>query len=182
MGSERLAKLPRRLFVWYSEHSESFLLSFSWKLRLFNRVIHTQPELNLWLPHLAEESSVAVDTEADSLHAYPEKLCLIQISLRESDVLIDPLAGMDLQPLLALLQGKELILHGADYDLRLLFRTFQFVPNLVFDTMWAARLLGYPEFGLRDLVRHHLGVALEKGPQKMNWARRPLPERMANYA
>jgi ribonuclease D len=63
-----------------------------------------------------------------------------------------------------------------------LYRTYQFVPGAVFDTMWAARLLGHREFSLRDLVQQHLGVTLEKGPQKMNWALRPLPERMATYA
>jgi ribonuclease D len=145
-------------------------------------VIDTQDELTALLPLVQRSPRVALDTEADSLHAYPEKLCLVQLSLADGDFLIDPLAGLDFRPLLDLLRNKELILHGADYDLRLLLRTFQFVPTRIFDTMWAARLLGQREFGLGDLVRQHLNVALEKGPQKMNWALRPLPERMATYA
>jgi ribonuclease D len=145
-------------------------------------VIETQEQLAALLPRIEAAPWIALDTEADSLHAYPEKLCLVQISLPESDDLIDPLAGCDLKPLWDALRQKELLLHGADYDLRLLFRTFQFVPRAVFDTMWAARLLGYQEFSLSNLVDKHLGLALEKGPQKMNWAVRPLPERMAIYA
>lgn len=145
-------------------------------------VIQTQPALAALLPKVQRNDWIAIDTEADSLHAYPEKLCLIQLSLPEADILVDPLADLNLRPLFEALHSKELILHGADYDLRLLHRTFAFVPTAIFDTMWAARLLGYREFGLRFLVQKHLAVGLEKGPQKMNWALRPLPERMATYA
>src|SRR5438105_10556585 len=125
---------------------------------------------------------VAVDTEADSLHAYPEKVCLIQISTASGDELIDPLAQVDLDPLLDALSGHELIMHGADYDLRLLEKHHRFVPSSIFDTMLAARLLGLSQFSLSRLVEHFLGVKLEKGAQKANWALRPLTERMERYA
>src|SRR5262249_32737581 len=75
-----------------------------------------------------------------------------------------------------------LIMHGADYDLRLLRRHHEFVPAAVFDTMLAARLLGLSQFSLSHLVERYLGVKLEKGPQKANWAVRPLTDRMAQYA
>src|SRR5205814_7701354 len=77
---------------------------------------------------------------------------------------------------------NELIFHGEDKDLRLLRRAFGFVPDQIFDTMLAARLLGYKEFSLISLVGAKLGVSLEKGPQKMDWARRPLTDRMERYA
>lgn len=125
---------------------------------------------------------IALDTEADSLHAYPEKLCLLQISLPGRDELLDPLAGLDFSPLLQELRRRELVLHGSDYDLRLLYRTFRFAPHAVFDTMIAARLLGHMEFGLTHLVKKFLGIELEKGPQKMDWAKRPLTSRMEAYA
>lgn len=123
-----------------------------------------------------------MDTEADSLHAYPEKVCLIQISTAAGDRLIDPLASIDIDPLLDALGNHRLIMHGADYDLRLLRKHHEFVPGAIFDTMLAARLLGDRQFGLSSLVEKHLGVKLEKGPQKANWARRPLTERMEKYA
>src|ERR1035437_7777427 len=125
---------------------------------------------------------VAVDTEADSLHAYPEKVCLIQISTVSGDVLVDPLAHVNLVPLLEALSGHELIMHGADYDLRLLRKHHEFVPSAIFDTMLAARLLGLRQFGLGHLVERYLGIKLEKGAQKANWAMRPLTERMERYA
>jgi len=125
---------------------------------------------------------IAVDTEADSLHCYFEKLCLIQISFDERDILVDPLAGLDLQPLFQVLSAKHLILHGADYDLRLMRRTGFSEPRAVFDTMIAARLTGHPEFSLAALVKQYFSVELVKGSQKANWARRPLSEQMEAYA
>ncbi|MGV3772697.1 MAG: ribonuclease D [Verrucomicrobiales bacterium] len=145
-------------------------------------MISDQSRLDKEIPGLNASSWIAVDTEADSLHAYPEKLCLLQISSEAGDILIDTLAGLDLTELLKVFQKHHLIFHGADYDLRLFRRTYNFVPEKIFDTMTAARLLGYKAFGLTHLVKEHLGVELEKGPQKMNWARRPLTERMENYA
>ena len=145
-------------------------------------MIDSDQQLTAFLPSVRAADWVALDTEADSLHAYPEKLCLIQISLPGANDLVDPLAALDLSRLLAALRGHELILHGADYDLRLLRRTCGFVPRNIFDTMLAARLLGFTEFSLTSLVNRLLGIHLEKGPQTADWARRPLTERMIAYA
>jgi len=145
-------------------------------------VIATEEQLAALLPVLNAAGWIALDTEADSLHAYPEKLCLLQISVPGRDELIDPLAGLDLTPLFEILSARDLLLHGADYDLRLLYRAQRFVPRSVFDTMPAARLLGHTEFSLTVLVGKLLGVHLEKGPQKADWARRPLTPRMTDYA
>lgn len=145
-------------------------------------VIADQPRLDALIPKVADSPWVAIDTEADSLHAYPEKLCLIQLSTVSGDELVDPLAGLDYAGLLDSFAGHELILHGADYDLRLLKRTFDYQPDRLFDTMIASRLLGETQFGLGHLVQKFLGITLEKGPQKMNWAQRPLTPRMEAYA
>ena len=145
-------------------------------------MIDSEETLGESLPKIRKASWIALDTEADSLHAYPEKLCLIQIGLPDDELLVDPLADMPLESLWQALQRHELILHGADYDLRLLHKTGGFVPENIFDTMLAARLAGCRQFGLTDLVFQFLGMRLEKGPQKANWARRPLTERMEVYA
>lgn len=145
-------------------------------------MIDSEQKLAGLLPRLREAPWIALDTEADSLHAYPEKLCLLQLSFPGADILIDPLAPLDFKDLLQLLHTHELILHGADYDLRLLRKHFNFAPHAIFDTMLASRLLGVREFGLLHLVHKYLGVKLEKGPQKANWARRPLTPRMEIYA
>jgi ribonuclease D len=145
-------------------------------------VIDTQEKLAAFLPVLQSAAWLAIDTEADSLHAYPEKVCLIQISTAAGDRLVDPLADMDIAPFLDALMGRELIFHAADYDLRLLLKHHQFTPSVIFDTMIAARLLGEKQFGLGSLVEKYLGVKLDKGPQKADWAQRPLTPRMETYA
>jgi ribonuclease D len=145
-------------------------------------VIDTDAKLAAFLPALNSATWLALDTEADSLHAYPEKVCLIQISTAAGDRLIDPLARLTLSPLFAALGRHDLLMHGADYDLRLLHKHHEFVPRAIFDTMLAARLLGERQFGLGSLVEKFLGVNLDKGPQKADWARRPLTERMEIYA
>ena len=145
-------------------------------------MIDTDGALAGFLPKLEAANVLAVDTEADSLHAYPEKICLIQISVGAEDYLIDPLAPLELGPLWAKLKGQTLILHGADYDLRMLRKNHGFVPARIFDTMLASRLLGDREFGLASLLQKYLGVTLEKGSQKADWAKRPLTPRMETYA
>jgi ribonuclease D len=145
-------------------------------------VIDTQEKLAAFLPVMQAAAWLALDTEADSLHAYPEKVCLIQISTADGDRLVDPLAGIDLAPFLEALVGRELIFHAADYDLRLLRKHHDFTPSVIFDTMLAARLLGERQFGLSSLVEKYLGVKLDKGSQKADWARRPLTEKMETYA
>ena len=148
---------------------------------------------------------VAVDTEADSLHSYREKLCLLQISVPAPDAvdvsdadqsvspghesartvcdhIVDPLANIDLEPLRRALETRQIVLHGADYDLRMLRRGLNLAASKIFDTLIAARLLGIREFSLAALVKRYFGLTLLKGSQKANWAQRPLPARMAEYA
>ncbi|HTR43536.1 MAG TPA: HRDC domain-containing protein [Pseudomonadales bacterium] len=147
-----------------------------------SKVIDTEEKLVAFLPELRAAQWVSLDTEADSLHAYPEKVCLIQISIAGHDCLVDPLSEIKLDPLLDALNAHELIMHGADYDLRLLEKHHEFIPSSIFDTMLAGRLLGERQFGLSALVEKFLGVKLDKGSQKANWAQRPLTERMEKYA
>jgi ribonuclease D len=145
-------------------------------------VIDTDVKLAVLLPKLRAAQWLAIDTEADSLHAYPEKVCLIQISTTDGDELVDPLAPIHLGSLFEVFNGRELIFHAADYDLRLLEKHHQFRPSTIFDTMLAARLLGERQFGLSALVENFLGVKLDKGSQKADWAQRPLTEKMEVYA
>jgi ribonuclease D len=131
---------------------------------------------------LAGADQIALDTEADSLHCYFEKLCLIQISADGGHWLVDPLANLNLQPLFDTVCGKRLVFHGADYDLRLLRRVGTFEPANLFDTMIAARLCGRSGLGLAALVEEFFSIQLSKASQKANWAIRPLSEQMLEYA
>src|SRR5438132_10739041 len=145
-------------------------------------VIASVSQLAELLPQIESVDRVAVDTEADSLHCYREKLCLLQVSLPGCDYIVDPLADVDLAPLCTALEEKEIVLHGADFDLRLLRRGLNFVAQRIFDTVIGSRLLGIREFSLAALVKRYFDVELGKGSQKANWARRPLSSRMLEYA
>ena len=145
-------------------------------------VISTDTQLAQLLDTARPHDRIAIDTEADSLHCYREKLCLLQLSVPEADFVVDPLAIKDLQSLASLLKDKEIVLHGADFDLRLLRRSIGIVPERIFDTVIAARTLGQRQFSLAALVHRYFNVELPKGSQKANWARRPLPKRMLAYA
>jgi len=145
-------------------------------------VIASVAQLAKLLPKIQAIDRVAIDTEADSLHSYREKLCLLQISVPGHDYVVDPLANVDLRPLCTALANKETVLHGADFDLRLLRRSLDFAPKQIFDTVIAARLIGIREFSLVALVERYFGIRLTKGSQKANWGRRPLPARMEEYA
>ncbi len=124
----------------------------------------------------------AIDTEADSLHRYRESLCLVQFATREENLLIDPLAIEDLSPLGEFLAPATVWMHGADYDMTMLKRELGIIPAVVPDTQIGARLLGLRRFGLGDLVSHYFNVELSKSSQKADWGKRPLSEKMVEYA
>jgi len=145
-------------------------------------VISSAHQLTGLIDAIRPHDRVAIDTEADSLHCYREKLCLLQISVPGGDFIVDPLADVDLAPLRDALADKEIVLHGADYDLRLLRRNMAFMPKQVFDSVIAARMIGLREFSLAALVKRYFNIDLAKGSQKANWAQRPLSKKMAEYA
>ncbi len=145
-------------------------------------MIETPTALERLVARIDGVDRIGVDTEADSLHCYHEKVCLIQIGLPGADEIVDPLADLDLSPLLEVFSRKEIVLHGADFDLRMLYRLGLDAPGKVFDTMVAARLIGTTRFGYSALVAEHFGVTVPKGSQKANWARRPLSPKMVQYA
>ena len=160
-------------------------MGFLWSLGLGIwdfEVIATDSQLRELLTRLAAVHRIAIDTEADSLHSYREKLCLLQVSLPDGDFIVDPLSDVDVAPFCAALADKEIVLHGADFDLRLLRRSLGFIAHRIFDTVIAARLLGIREFSLAALVERYFNRKLAKGSQKANWGRRPLPKRMLEYA
>jgi ribonuclease D len=131
---------------------------------------------------LRPEPVIALDTESNSFHVYRERVCLIQLSTRARDYVVDPLA-VDVAPLGPILtDGRETVLHGADYDVRCLKREFGWRLPRLFDTMVAARRLGRKELGLSALVHAQFGVRLSKAFQRSDWGRRPLEPAQLAYA
>ncbi|MCB1203636.1 MAG: ribonuclease D [Verrucomicrobiae bacterium] len=132
-----------------------------------------------------ELRACAIDTEADSMHSYETKLCLIQFAVPGALAIIDPLAFGDgmLDPFLRYIDRFEVVwMHGADYDISLLNTTYSWVPSTIYDTQIAARLLGAEKFGLANLLETEYDVKLSKQSQKADWSKRPLTGKMLEYA
>lgn len=145
-------------------------------------MIANQSSYEEFLGFLETQTEIALDTEADSLHCYFEKLCLIQVGVSDQLFLLDPLAQLPLSSFFSAIEKKRLIFHDADYDLRLLRRSGIFPDQSIFDTMLAARLCGEPRVGLAALVEKYFHVTLSKSSRKANWAQRPLSPQMVEYA
>jgi ribonuclease D len=133
---------------------------------------------------LASQPRLAVDTESNSLHAYREQVCLIQFSTPQTDYLVDPLALHDLSAIAPLFsnQGIEKVFHAVEYDQICLKRDFDITFVNIFDTMQAARILGYKQVGLDSILAEKLAISLDKRYQKADWGERPLSPEMLNYA
>ncbi len=136
------------------------------------------------LSQLPPDDWCAVDTEADSLHSYDSKMCLIQFAAGERRAVIDPLAidVEGLQPFLDFVENRPVWMHGADYDMAMFVKTFGRIPKTVWDTQTAARLSGAEQFGLATLIEAEFGVTVSKQSQKADWGKRPLSEKMLDYA
>ena len=146
--------------------------------------VDNQNSFTRMVEDLTSQMRVAVDTESNSLHAYREQVCLIQFSVPKKDYLVDPLALDDLSPLAPLFANSKIekIFHAAEYDLVCLKRDFNFEFKNLFDTMQAARILGYQYVGLDNILSEKFGVKVDKRHQKANWAARPLTPAQLDYA
>ncbi len=146
--------------------------------------VDTAAGFRAMLAHLRGQPALAVDTESNSLYAYREQVCLIQVSVPGADYLVDPLTLDDLSGLGPLLADPKVckVFHGAEYDLSVLHRDFGFTVANLFDTMWASRILGWPSHGLAALLEENFGVRLNKKYQRANWGVRPLPPAQLDYA
>ncbi len=147
-------------------------------------ILTTTAEIATFAQELACHPSIAVDLEADSLHCYREKVCLLQFTTPERTVLLDPLAGAELSPLAEVLAdpARRKIFHAADYDTRCLHRDFGFTIRGLFDTMIACQFLGEEKVGLADVLGKYFGVELDKQYQRADWSLRPLSAEMVRYA
>lgn len=139
---------------------------------------------NSCLEHLRGADRFALDIESNSLYVYLERVCLLQLSVGEVDYIVDPLAEFSLEGLESVLAdpAKEKILHASEYDLILLKREFGWNVTNLFDTMWAARILGYSNMGLAYFLEALYGVKLSKRYQKADWGARPLTAGQLEYA
>jgi ribonuclease D len=138
------------------------------------------------LSALSPVRELALDTEGASFHRFVDRIYLLQLSSREQTAIVDPLKidAAVLAPLGQLLESPavEVVLHDADYDLRLLHQDYGWHVRNIFDTRVAAQLLGLKAFGLAALLERYFGITLDKKHQRADWSMRPLPRDMLEYA
>jgi len=148
------------------------------------RLIKTPAELKTFADRISKENVIAVDLEADSMFHYREKICLIQMGAGKDHVVIDPLDIDDLSPLGPIFKDKQIckVFHGADYDVRSLYRDFSIKIDNLFDTQLASMFLGQRETSLGAVVQTRFGIKMDKRFQKKDWSQRPLPDEMIAYA
>ena len=148
------------------------------------QIINTPGGLKNIAGSFLQEDMIGVDLEADSMYHYQEKVCLLQMATRSMNVIIDPLPIGDLSVLKPVFASQSIkkIFHGADYDVRSLYRDFRIRINNLFDTQLAAMFLGLRETSLEAVLKERFQIALEKKYQRKDWSRRPLPREMIDYA
>lgn len=138
------------------------------------------------LQAIASSRELALDTEGASFHRFVDRIYLLQLSTRDTSAIVDPLAvpAASLTALGALLESPEVevVLHDADYDLRLLHSDYGWHVRNIFDTRIAAQLLGLKAFGLAALLERYFSLKLDKKHQRADWSMRPLPADMLEYA
>jgi len=147
-------------------------------------LIDTRAGLGNFTKSVKKSTVVAVDLEADSMYHFQEKVCLVQMATRVDRVVIDPIKTKDMSALKPLFSSRKVkkIFHGADYDVRSLYRDFNIEINNLFDTQVACMFLGYKETGLDAVLQQKFNISLNKKFQKKDWSRRPLSDEMMEYA
>lgn len=150
--------------------------------------VTTEEELFEVADRIRNAAEIAVDLENHSVRSFQGFTCLMQLSTRREDIVIDTLTlrgsiHRALAPIFAD-EGIVKVLHGADYDVQWLERDFGIYVVNMFDTGQASRLLQYPSAGLWYLLSQFCSVstALKKRFQTADWRVRPLPEDMIAYA
>ena len=147
------------------------------------QTVHTPEQLAELCRSLETEQKIAVDLEADSMHHFTEKVCLIQIGCSRGVFIVDPLQTdrMDLLGPVLADPSVEKIMHGSDFDIRSLDRDFGIRVSNLFDTEIACKLLGIRERGLAALAKEYCDADLDKKFQKTDWTKRPLTDEMLAY-
>jgi ribonuclease D len=133
---------------------------------------------------LSSARRIALDCEAAGFHRYDNRLCLVQVTVGDDTYVVDPLA-VDITAVFGDVLAREdvpVVMHGSDFDLRLLGGQYGLRIHGLFDTQIAASLLGLDGLGLAALLETRYGVKLSKKYQRADWAERPLSDEMLEYA
>ncbi|XP_043202415.1 exosome component 10-like [Amphibalanus amphitrite] len=148
-------------------------------------LVDTADGLRRLVAELGRCRELAVDLEHHSYRSYLGLTCLMQLSTRDRDYIVDPLQLRDqLQPLNEVFANPNIVkvFHGADSDVEWLQRDAGLYVVNMFDTHQASKVLALPRLSLAYLLQHFCNVTADKRLQLADWRIRPLPEDMIRYA
>ena len=148
-------------------------------------MLSTTKELAEFTDRARSAPAIGLDTEFMREKTYFPRLCLVQLSLVDETVIVDPLAIEDLSPLFAVLRDTKIVkvLHAGTQDLEIFYRLMGTTAAPIFDTQLAANLAGFPQqTGYAMLVKDLIGVQLDKADTFTDWGRRPLSKAQVEYA
>jgi ribonuclease D len=148
------------------------------------QLISSIPEYQAMISALQGQPSIGVDTESNSLFAYREQVCLLQLSNSDQDFIVDPfpLDGMPELGQIFADPAIQKIFHAGDYDIACLKRDYGYEFHNLFDTMLAAATLGETNLGLAAMLEKYLGIVVDKKYQRADWGKRPIRPEMLAYA
>lgn len=148
-------------------------------------MVETIEELESMCTHIESQREFAVDVEHHSYRSYQGLTCLLQISTRTQDFVIDAIKlRSELHRLNKSFTNPNIVkvFHGADCDVLWLQRDFGIYVVNLFDTSRAAKLMKFPHLSLAFLMKHYCNIDPDKSYQLADWRERPLPSPMLQYA
>ncbi|KRX19891.1 Exosome component 10, partial [Trichinella nelsoni] len=147
--------------------------------------VRTKKFLQSLVNDLNSQQAFAVDLEHNSYRSYYGLTCLLQISTRDTDYIVDPFPIWHEMYILNepfVDPNIVKVMHGSTQDIQWLQRDFGIYVVNLFDTYHAMEVLEMPQRSLKFLVKELVGVNLDKSYQTADWRIRPLDPKMLAYA
>ncbi|CAN8230962.1 unnamed protein product [Cochlearia groenlandica] len=150
------------------------------------KLVQDVKDLKELVSKLRSVEEFAVDLEHNHYRSFQGLTCLMQISTRTEDYIVDTFKlRVHIGPHLREIfkdPKKRKVMHGADRDIIWLQRDFGIYVCNLFDTGQASRVLNLERNSLEFLLQQFCGVTANKEYQNADWRIRPLPEEMIKYA
>ncbi|KAL2415452.1 Exosome complex exonuclease RRP6 [Exophiala dermatitidis] len=148
--------------------------------------IDTEEGVRDMLEELKGASEIAIDLEHNDQRSYVGMVCLMQISTRDKDWIIDTLKPWreNLQILNEVFADPKIlkVFHGSNMDIIWLQRDLGLYVVGLFDTYHACCALQFPGKGLKHLLHQFANFEAQKQYQTADWRVRPLPRELVDYA
>ena len=149
-------------------------------------LIYNNDQLKQFFLKSQKDKIIGIDTEFYRVSTYYPKLCLIQISNKNSTIIIDPLCKkIDFSLIKKIFFNRNIIkvFHAAYQDIEILFNLFGKIPENIVDIQLCLSEIGFSEsLGYADACKNLLDIKIDKKNQFIDWRKRPLEKEKILYA